>query len=199
MLRNGVRNEAEDADRSVVHDNVREADHHVARELKDLEQGLAAFTEAGKAAAEEDGEHNDLEHAALRHGFNRVDRDEVEERLNNARGLHNLSDSTGGGKVKAEARVDDLSNTETEGHSDSGRDHVAEKNLHSYAAELGNIGDAGSASDEGREDERNNHHSDQSNKQVAKRLEPSGAYVSRNKRAHDDTDHEADTHLDRQT
>ena len=30
-------------------------------------------------------------------------------------------------------------------------------------------------------------------------LEPSGAYVSRNKRAHDDTDHEADTHLDRQT
>ena len=199
MLGHRVGDQAEHADRSVVHHDVREADHHVARQLKDLEQGLAAFAKAGEAAAEEDGEHDDLEHAALSHGFHWVDRDEVEERLNNARGLHNLGNRASRGKIETEARVDHFSNAETEGHSDSGRDHVAEKNLHSYAAELGNIGNTSGAGDEGREDERYHHHSDQSNKQVAKRLEPSGANVSRNKRAHDDAEHEADAHLDRQT
>ena len=199
MTADRERDEAEDADRGVKHDHVGDADHHVADDFEEVKHGLAAFTKAGEGEAEDHREEDDLKHGAFGHGLHGVDRDDGEQRLDE-RGRHDfLGLKAFGGEVKAHARLDDACKEQAAGHGDAGRHGIDEKHLDGDTTELGRVGDAGGTGNDRCQNERNDHHSDQTNEEVAERLKPRLGEGGINERADYDTEREPDHHLPGQT
>ena len=173
MLRNREGDQAEDADRRIAHHDAGHADHDVADDVEEVEHGLAAVAEARKREAEDHRKEDDLQHAALRKGFHRVDRDDVEQRVDEIGRSHRLHLEAFSRKIEADARLNEVGEDKADRHSNGGRNGVDEQHLHSDAAKLGRVGNAGGARNNRGKNQRNHNHSDQSNEQRAERLQVS--------------------------
>ena len=195
VLRNREGDEAEDADRGVHHDVARDADHHVAHDFKEAEDGLAAFAEGREPEAEDHRKEDDLEHGALGHRFHRIDRNDVEERIRQARGLHGLGDEAVGREVKTEARLNEVRKEQTDRHGDGRRDGIDDKDLAGNAAELRGIRNAGGARNDRGDDERHHHHADQADEERAQWLQIGLGELGVDNGADDDAERKADHHL----
>jgi len=164
-------NQAEHADRGVEHDHVRHADHHVADELEEGEHGFAAFTQRRKAKAEDHRKENDLQHAALRHGFHRIDRNDLQKRRRQAGRRDRLGHQRVGRKIKTNARTDPVGKENAEKDGQRRGDGVHEQHFAGNAAELRGVGNTGAAGNNRGDDQRHHHHADQANEKLPEGLE----------------------------
>ena len=188
-------NEAENADRRVHHNVARHADHHVAHELKEAKNGLPAFAERREAEAEDHREKDDLEHRAVGHRFHRIDRNDVEQRVGQARRLHGLDDETVGRKVKAQPRLNEIGKKQTDRHGDGSGDGINDKNFAGNAAELRGIRNAGGARNDRGYHQRHHHHADQADEERAQGLQIGLGELRVDDGADGDAEREADHHL----
>ncbi len=195
MLCNRVGDQAENTDRRVEHHDARHANHHVADDRKEVEHGLAAFTEPGKRKAEDHGKEDDLQHAALREGFHRVDRHDVEKRVDELGRSDGLHLQAFGREVETDARLNEVCKEQTNCNGNGRRDGIDEQHLDGDAPELGRVGNAGSTSNDRGDDERHDHHADQADEELTERLQVALRERRVNHGADDDTEHKADHHL----
>ena len=196
VLGHGVGHEAEDADGRIVHHKARYLDHDFAAGVEETVQMPSALTQGTDAEAENNGEDDDLEHIAPGHGFHRVDRDQVHQRVVEGRRGHRLDVQIVGGEVHARARLHDVGQQQAHGHGHRRGDQVVKQGLGGHAPQFGGVADARRARHQGGEDQRNHHHADQADENVAEKFEDGAAQrpVLRD-HAHKHARNHADAHL----
>ena len=168
----GVGHEAEHADGRVEHDETRDLDHDVGRAVEEVEHLLALVADDAEAEAEEQGEEDDLEHVALGEGLNGVDRDDVQEHVDERGRGDILGLEAFRGNGQPAAGLEDVGEHEADDHGDGRGNEVIGQRLACYAPELAYVADAGRTRDEGGQHERHHDHAHQIDEQLAYGLVP---------------------------
>ena len=198
MLTHDDGDQGEDADRGVVHHDVRHADHDVADGIKEVRHAAALFTEPVEAEAEHDGKEDDLQDGALRERFHRVHRHDVEKRAHKARRLDAGGFETFRGEREADARINEVGDEETEDHGDGGRCHEAKERLDGNTAQLGDVGNTGGTGNQGRKYQRYDDHTNEANEEIAQRLQVSHRKIGTYEHTYYDAECQTQHHLHRQ-
>ena len=139
----GVGHEAEHADGRVEHNEARDLDHDVGRAVKEVEHLLALVADDAEAEAEEQGEEDDLEHVALGEGLNGVDRDDVQEHVDEGGRGDFLGLEAFRGNGQPAAGLEDVGEYEADDHGDGRGYKVIGQRLAGYAPKFAYVADAG--------------------------------------------------------
>ena len=136
------------------------------------EESINAAIDQAVAEAEEQGEEDDLEHVALGKGFNGVDRDDVQENVDERGRGDFLGLEPFRGNGQPAARLEDVGEHKADDHGDGCGNEVIGQRLAGYAPKLAYVADAGRTRDEGGQHERHHDHAHQIDEQLAYGLVP---------------------------
>ncbi len=136
------------------------------------EESINAAIDQAVAEAEEQGEEDDLEHVALGEGLNGVDRDDVQEHVDERGRGDILGLEAFRGNGQPAAGLEDVGEHEADDHGDGRGNEVIGQRLACYAPELAYVADAGRTRDEGGQHERHHDHAHQIDEQLAYGLVP---------------------------
>ncbi|MNF33664.1 hypothetical protein D3C84_144840 [compost metagenome] len=178
---NGHRDQCEHADRGVVHDHVGDLEHAFRYALEHLHQRLAQVRlQARQTETEQHGEEDDRQHFAAGHGREDVRRDQVEDGLDERvfmlhfgggrlvlRDVHCAQ----GAHVDAGTRVEQVGQQQADNDGDGGDDFEIDDRLQANPPEFLGVAHAGNADNQGRDDDRDHDHLDQTDKDIACRLQ----------------------------
>ncbi len=104
------------------------------------------------------------------------------------------------GNVEPGAGLEDIAHQEADCRAQNGEDNKAEQRFHGHAAKLCNVGNAGRARHQCRENQRHDDHAHQVDEKLAEWLEPARIPAEIGRRdAGEDAKHHADAHLRRKT
>ena len=136
------------------------------------EESINAAIDQAVAEAEEQGEEDDLEHVALGESLNGVDRDDVQEHVDERGRGDFLGLEAFRGNGQPAAGLEDVGEHEADDHGDGRGNEVIGQRLACYAPELAYVADAGRTRDEGGQHERHHDHAHQIDEQLAYGLVP---------------------------
>ena len=136
------------------------------------EESINAAIDQAVAEAEEQGEEDDLEHVALGEGLNGVDRDDVQEHVDEGGRGDFLGLEAFRGNGQPAAGLEDVGEYEADDHGDGRGYKVIGQRLAGYAPKFAYVADAGRTRDEGGQHERHHDHAHQIDEQLAYGLVP---------------------------
>ncbi|MCY1360040.1 hypothetical protein D9M69_466480 [compost metagenome] len=178
---NGHRDQCEHADRGVVHDHVSDLEHAFRYALEHLHQRLAQVRlQARQTETEQNREEDDRQHFAANHGREDVRRDQVEDGFDERMFMLNLGrrglvlgnvHSAQGAHVDAGTRMEQVGQQQADHDGDGGDDFEVDDGLEADAPQLLGVTDAGNADDQRGNDDRDHDHLDQTDKDIACRLQ----------------------------
>ena len=183
-----------DADRRVVHDDVRELEHRLGHGLAPRDDRPAFLADHAERDAEEDAEDDDLEDVAFGHRLDDRLRDDVEEdlipRLRLGGDLRLLPHR----QVDADAGPHDVDGHQADEERERRHDLEVDERAQAHAADDLDVPGAGDAGDERREDQRRDDHLDHAQEDLAEgtEVERRGGVELADQPAGDDTEREAD-------
>ena len=194
----------ESADGSGFDDDAHDAEEHSAGAVDDMEDGKAAFAEAGDSEGGDEGDEENLEEVATGEGADEAVGDDVEEEVNGAEGVGFAFEFVGGldsggaevGDVDVEAGAgfEEVDNEEADGEGKGGDDFEVEERFAADAAEFFHVAHGSDAVDDGAEDDGGDHHLDEFDEAIAERFEGFG--LIREEVAEGDADCDGDEDLD---
>ena len=167
----GVRDRRTDADRGVVHDDVRDLEHRFGDGLAPGDDRPALLADHAQRNGEEDAEDDDLEDVTLGHRADHRLRDDVEEDLIPGLRLGGDLARLPHRQVDADARLHDVDRREPDAERDGGDDLEIDDRAQPHAADDLDVAGAGDAGDQRREDQRRDDHLDHPQEQLAEGAE----------------------------
>ena len=139
--------------------------------------GLRLLAGGQDAEAEEQRDHDDLQHAGVGHGLHEVAGEDVDDGLDERRRGLGLIRKLVGGKGVAAANVEHVRNDQADDDGACGGAQVVRDGLAADGADLLDIGQADDAGDHGEDDQRHHDHLDEVQEDGAQGLDVGGGDI----------------------
>ncbi len=167
---NGIGHCSADTDRSVVHHNVGELEHHFAEALAQVQHGCAlGLAHPGQCDAEENGEDRDLQNLSFRDRFRDIFREDMQQEVVPVRrrnGRERCGGSGRGGNGKTYPSLRKIDRDETDNQRERGEDFEVDERFDAHPTDGFQVAVACDSRHQRGEDERRNDGLDQAQEDV---------------------------------
>jgi hypothetical protein len=154
LLARDLRDQAEDAVGRELHQDEDELHDDDVRALEEPQQRRRRLPREGHRDAEQDREDDDLERAALGEGLERIGRQDLDQRLGEARGLGELRAGRRRRQLESRARLDQERRHDRQADRDCRRAEVEAEGLAADPAELRHVVEGGRSARQRDQDQR---------------------------------------------
>ena len=185
--------QGEDAERGQLHDEIGDLKHHGSPAVEQSSDGPGGFPDDEDADTDQQGEEDDCQHIARRHGGDRIQRDDIHQGFAERPRRCARDDGNRAAQIDAVARLEDGADQQAQGAGDQHESEIQADGPDPDRAQSTRLGHGGHPRDNGDEHQGDHQHPDQTDEGVAQPFDLDGPLLKHQPGDHAEDQPQQDT------